>query len=224
MKIIVSKLLSGENIYKTIDEALHNAKDLDEILIKSGLYREQINISKQLRIMGESETLISVDNENMGKGIISINETCRISNLKIKATNGEALQLYNSNDVEISNCEFISTKGHCVTIMNSSNFKLKNCYFKSFEDSIFYSNYFDTGGEITNSKIHSNEGYCIMVTNEGLLNINHSDLITEKKYNIRLCNNSKIILKKCKYKYPVEKNIILDMDTKLLNPNFTILN
>ena len=31
MKIIVSKLLTGNNIYKTINEAVEKAKDCDEI-------------------------------------------------------------------------------------------------------------------------------------------------------------------------------------------------
>ena len=221
MRLIVSKMDNGTNIYKTINEALHIANDYDEILIKSGLYRETIYISKPIKLLGESNVKILMKNNVMDSPIISISEETTINNIEVISTDGIALSLYGSYDSKITNCSIISNNGNAVSIM-ASNFSFSNCIIESYNYAFFYSTLFNTMSYITNSTIKSTNDYAIKLTQSANLSIKNSKLISENKNTISLSEDSKIILTNNTIEFPNNKNIIQDYNTKMVNPNLII--
>lgn len=221
MKLIVSKLENGNNIYKTINEALNVANDYDEILIKTGLYRETIYISKPIKLLGESNVKILMNNNMMDSPIISISEETTINNLEIVSTNGIVLSIYGCNDINITNCSIISNNGNAVSIM-ASNFCFSNCIIESHNYALFYSSLFNTISNITNSTIKSTNDYAIKLTQSANLSIKNSKLISENKNTISLSKDSKIILTNNTIEFPNNKNIIQDYNTKMVNHNLII--
>ena len=222
MKLIVSKLENGNNIYKTINEALDRANDYDEILLKSGLYRETIYIHKPIKLMGENNVKITMNNTMMDNPIISIAEETTINNIEIVSTEGVALSIYGSNDIKITNCSIISNNGNAVSIM-ASNFSISNCIIESHNYALFYSSLFNTISNISNTTIKSNNDYAIKLTQSANLSIKNSKLISLNKNTISLTNDSKILLNNNIIEYPNNKNIIQDYNTKMVNPNLIIV-
>ena len=222
MKLIVSKSDNGNNIYKTINEALDYANQYDEILIRSGLYRETIYISKPIKLLGESNVKLIMNNTMMESPIISISEETTINNIDIVSINGIAMSIYGSNDIKITNCNIVSNNGNAVSIM-ASNFIFSDCIIESYNYAFFFSSLFDTKSYITNTTIQSSNDYAIKLNQSAHLSIKNSKLISKNKNTISLNDDSKIILTNNIIEYPNNKNIIQDYDTKMVNPNLIIL-
>ena len=221
MKLIVSKLDTGNNTYHTINEALEKANDYDEIVIKSGLYRESLFISRPITLSGDSNVKILMNNTMTDSPIISISEETTISNIDFVSINGLTMSIYGCNDIKIKNCSIISNNGNAVSIM-ASNFCFTNCIIESYSYALFFSTLFNTQSYITNTIIKSTKDYAIKLTQLANLSIKNSKLISENKNTISLKEDSKIILTDNIIEFPNNKNVIQDYHTKMVNPNLII--
>ena len=94
----------GFGNYKTISEAVENAKSGDTIYVKSGIYKEHLILDKTLVIMpptGEDGTCV-LDGDGSEIGIEVLAEGCRIEGLTIKNFRGPGICL-DSGGNEIRN-------------------------------------------------------------------------------------------------------------------------
>ena len=221
MQLIVSKLDTGNNIYQTINKALESANDYDEIVIKSGLYRESLFISKPITLSGNSNVKILMNNTITDSPIISISEETTINNIEFVSINGLTMSIYGSNDIKINNCSIISNNGNAVSIM-ASNFSFSNCIIESYHYALFFSTLFNTQSYIINTTIKSTNDYAIKLTKLANLSIKNSKLISKNKNTISLKEDSKIILTNNIIEFPNNKNVIQDYRTKMVNPNLIV--
>jgi len=223
-EIKVSKNLKGDNVFKTLNDALNNAGECDKIYIYAGLYREQIYITKKVHIYAEKGTLLILDNNTSGSAVMAISAECIIENIIVKSTNGTSLQINYCNNVKLQNCQFYSLNGDCMSIYNSDYLEFVRCTFQSIGDSIYYTACFGNKCILTQCIIKSDRGYGITLAGEALVDIQKTTIETLQNYNIKLIRNASIAISESKLLYPKDKGIILDYGTPRLNPNFKLDN
>lgn len=58
--------------YPTIQEAINKANASDTITVKPGIYYEHINVTKQIKLMGEDPTTTIIDGEDKNQSIVTV--------------------------------------------------------------------------------------------------------------------------------------------------------
>lgn len=131
--VTVSKKNSAD--YTTIQEALNNAEENQTIIIKTGTYKEILNIKKTIKIVGEENTIINPISKKNKYAIRLGAPNIIIKNLTIK--NG-APGLYttgiriSSSKNQIENCRFEDTPIG-ISSWTSENL-IEKCSFKNCTD------------------------------------------------------------------------------------------
>ena len=106
-----SEMLVVPDNYHTIQEAIQNASTGDTIVVKAGVYYENLLVDKSVSIVGENkETTIIIGTGNVTRGqqtvITLAAEAIEISGFTIKSQNYSSSSLYASGiSVEADNCE-----------------------------------------------------------------------------------------------------------------------
>jgi len=106
-----TKTLVVPDNYPSIQEAIENAAEGDIILVKSGIYYENLLVDKSLTIQGEKkENTILIGTGNVTRGqqtvITLAAQNTKVSGLTIKSQNYSNSKLYASGiSVEADNCE-----------------------------------------------------------------------------------------------------------------------
>lgn len=158
--------------YRTIQEAIENAAKGDTILIKSGIYYENLLVDKSLTIQGENkETAIIIGTGNVTRGeqtvITLVAENTKVSGLSIMSQNYSDSKLYSSGiSVEADNCEI-------------SNNIISNTYY-----GIFCS--VQSGITITQNQITSNLKDGIRFCGGSLVTISQNNITKNAKGGIAL--------------------------------------
>ncbi|MEA2054515.1 MAG: right-handed parallel beta-helix repeat-containing protein [Candidatus Thermoplasmatota archaeon] len=98
---------AGQGNYTSIQDAVNNASDGDEIYIFPGFYHEHVVINKSVSLIGKSENSTVVDADFTGNAIEILSSSVKISNLTVRNGGGEkenALIKVSSDGNEIKNC------------------------------------------------------------------------------------------------------------------------
>ena len=209
-----------EGFYQTIDEVLSICEDNDTIQIESGLYEDNLTINKELTIIGIGDVKIFSDNTKY-ENTIFILEKVKMINITIESVLGNALHLYSSMDCSFIDCDIISSKGRAITITGSSYFLFEKCNIKSPDTCIVYDCFFDNGGEIKNSVIETDYGYCIRVIKQSLLKLVKCRL-TSNNYLCCITDEAQIQVKDCDLKESEKKDIVV-FQNMALTANFVYL-
>jgi len=148
-----NKSSSGNEQFKTIQEAVVKAKDLDRILIKHGVYTEQVIIKKSLILEGSGHVTIQSKSTPL---MMEAAAACKISNMTIKQTGEKEMcgVLVKQGNVIMEHCEISSESGCGIECQQECQITLTNC-------------------QVSDCKLH---GIWLKGTSSGLF---ENDIITE---------------------------------------------
>ncbi|BBE31559.1 S-layer protein [Tepiditoga spiralis] len=110
--------------YKTIQEALNNAKIGDTIILEKGTYRENVIITKDVNIKGEDDVLIQPKNNDKSVFKIYDSSNVNISNIKITSP-GTGINIINAG-VHLNNVEIYSSKDAIFGYLFNNDFSMEN--------------------------------------------------------------------------------------------------
>lgn len=151
--IIVDK--SGGGDFTTISEAIENAVDGDRIIVRPGIYQENVLVDKNISIEGENRETTVIEASSDGHTVKLYKLThCTISNLTIRnaigtgndniyldecsnvticdctirnSASSDGISLYRCSYITITNCSILSNKqGNGIFFIFSSNCVVKN--------------------------------------------------------------------------------------------------
>jgi hypothetical protein len=209
-----------EGFYQTIEEVLLICEDNDTLRIESGIYEENLTVKKELTIIGLGEVKIFSDNSKY-ENTLFVLEKVKLINITIESMYGNALHLYTSMDSSIIDCNIISNKGRAITITGCSYFVFDRCKIKSPDTNIIYDCFFDNGGEIKNSNIEAEFGFCVRVIKQGVLKL--ENCILESKHHLCcLTDEAQIKTKDSTFKVFDKKDIVI-FQNMALPANFIYL-
>jgi parallel beta-helix repeat protein len=134
---------SGPGNYSAIQSAIDNSSNDDIIFIYKGVYRETLQINKNLAILGEDrqDTIIDAgqseqyDVLTVNASSISLNNLTIQNSSKYKA--GVRIQNLHTQSM-IQNCTLLTKEG--INVFSSENLTIDNCLFREGRDGIFFIN------------------------------------------------------------------------------------
>jgi parallel beta-helix repeat protein len=100
-------LIVGEYGFDTINEALKHASDGDEIIVRAGVYREQVVINKSLKLFGEGFEKTVIETDALMDAVLIIANNVSVQGFTIRNCGGTAyssgIRLVNASDCKIEN-------------------------------------------------------------------------------------------------------------------------
>lgn len=156
---------------QSIQAAIDNANDGDEIIVKKGVYNECLCIEKEITLKGESESRDEMpvvwndlgDEFEQDDAVIRVTSKCTVQNLIVRG-----LETGTSQDEDFYDYEFLGYDSDCdmalVLVHGDANFK--NVLV---QDSMFYGiviNY-EVDGKFENCEVERTNGVLIGVKSEG---------------------------------------------------------
>ena len=165
--LIVSKQTPGD--YTTINAALITANFGDKIIIKPGIYKESIKITKKISLLGDGNR-DDIVIESINSDCITM-ETSQadISNLTIRSSTEGNLNFFaginiSRGKIGIENCDISSNSQACIKVSGFGDPTIRNCKIHdSKESGIFFSEH--GSGTLDNCDIFNNSGTGITVYN-----------------------------------------------------------
>lgn len=120
----------GPNNYTSIQAAIDDAHARDTIFVYSGVYYEEIEITKAIQLTGEHKDTTIIDGDNQTTTRICVNSNNVVfNNFTVRNAPGDfwtnAITVYDDDYVRISNCTITQCDG--LTVWNSSNVRIENC-------------------------------------------------------------------------------------------------
>jgi parallel beta-helix repeat protein len=183
---------SGLDNYDTIQEAIDDAFDGDEIFVYTGVYTENILVDKSLKITGENRLSTIIDGEGIGTVFEIVSDDVFISNITFKNSGIDTLNdsnvragvyiksngcsiidvmiidcdvgliLLNSIDIVVENCEFDNNAGG-INLFNTTNSILSNCTVKNSYDNWGIQFQISHNNKLSNSNISDNLDYGLLI-------------------------------------------------------------
>jgi len=102
-----STLVVGEGGFKTIKEALEHALDGDEIIVKAGIYREQVVVNKSLKLRGEGFEKTVIETDAFVDAVVIFANNVSVQGFAVRNYGGTAyssgIRLINASDCKIKN-------------------------------------------------------------------------------------------------------------------------
>jgi parallel beta-helix repeat protein len=128
--------INGTGDYTTIHEAIFNANNGDTINVKAGIYNENIQISKQISLIGEGANDTIIKGNEVGNVVIITGKYVTVTNFTITgsgSTEEEAgLKLDNAQYCKIESNNISFNKGSGIRVWKSNNCSiLKNKVFSN---------------------------------------------------------------------------------------------
>ena len=185
--------------FATITEAINAANPGDRILVRPGLYQENIVMDKPLEIMGDGE-LSEIVVETKGKNVMVFRTTMgRVSNLTLRQNEGDFFCVdIAQGRLEIDECDITSQGFSCVSIHGGADPRIKRNRIHdgmkhgvsvyengkgTIEDNDIYGNGFSgveirDGGNpvVRQNKIYDGKGGGIFVNNNGKGTIEENEI------------------------------------------------
>jgi hypothetical protein len=121
-----NKSTDGNVKYKTIQEAVVKANDMDRILIKSGTYNEQVTVKKSLIIEGIGEVIIQCKSTPIQ---FEAPAACKVSNLAIYQIGEKetAAVCVKQGNIMLEHCEISAESGCGIEALQECQITLNNC-------------------------------------------------------------------------------------------------
>jgi parallel beta-helix repeat protein len=180
--------------YDTIQSAINSVltKDGDTIICNAGTYNEDVLVSKNLTILGESSKNTFVNSfhiTNSGSGTV-------ISNFSLTGGSGEAITLQDANNCEINDNVISGGYSVGIALVNSDS---NNIYGNIIDNSLaanYYGIYFENSSEnlISHNAIRNSTRDGIWIQNSVMNNIEFNEVTNNalSGINIDSSNNNQI--------------------------------
>ncbi len=163
--IVVDQMHRGD--YTTISEAVMIACPGDRILVKPGLYEEEMTVDKPLEILGDGN-LRDIVIRAAGKSALSFKTVMgRISNLTLQQLDGEGCCVdISQGRLELDDCDIVGHARACVAIHSGADPRMrKNRIHNSKAEGV---SVYDSGlGILEENDIYSNGGPGVAISKYG---------------------------------------------------------
>ena len=181
--------------YPTIQEALNAANPGDTVLVRSGVYVENVLVNKSLSLIGENPATTIIDGGGIGNVVSIIANNVEIQNFNVKNSGGgwiSGINIENCNGTLIKNNE-IANNRFGIYLKNSSRNIIYGNNLTNNNDCIFLdkgcSNNTVSGNNITNNE------HAVDVRDYSNNNVISENNITNNRWNgIYLFNSSKNVI------------------------------
>jgi parallel beta-helix repeat protein len=123
---------SGAGNYTSIQGAIDDAENGDDVFVYNGIYIENLIVNKSIDLIGENREITVIDGNSSNDVIIIINDNVLITNFSIKNSGNNAfsidsgIKIRYSFDVSIINCKIYDSNSG-ITIQESENSYINNC-------------------------------------------------------------------------------------------------
>jgi parallel beta-helix repeat protein len=169
---------SGNDQYKTIQEAVVAANNMDRIIVKSGTYNEQVTINKAVILEGIGEVIIQCKSTPL---VFEAPAACKISNFVV-AQIGEkenCAVMVKQGNIILEHIEVSSLSGCGVEAVQDCQVTLNNCHISNCKlHGIWLKG---TSSGLFENNIISNNGW------DGVNTVGDSDMIIRQ---CQICQNS----------------------------------
>ncbi len=163
--IVVDQMHRGD--HTTIQEAIIAARPGDRILVKPGLFEEEMIMDKPLEIFGDGD-LRDIVIRAAGKSALSFKTVMgRVSNLTLQQADGDECCVdISQGRLELDGCDITGHAQACVAIRSGADPRLrKNCIHDGKADGI---SVYDNGlGILEENDIYSNAGSGVAISRGG---------------------------------------------------------
>jgi hypothetical protein len=163
--IVVDQMHRGD--HTTISEAIMAARPGDRILVKPGLFEEEVTVDKPLEIFGDGD-LRDIVIRAAGKSALSFRTVMgRVSNLTLQQAGGDECCVdISQGRLELDGCDITGNSLACVAIHSGADPRLrKNCIHDGKAEGI---SIYDNGlGILEENDIHSNSGSGVAISSGG---------------------------------------------------------
>lgn len=212
-EITVSK--QGDGQYKTIGDAINNAKPRTRILVKPGVYNEGFVIDKPLEIIGDGESGKVIIDSALADCIQMKAETASVRGLVLhgraipKDENCFATVNIFSGELMIEDCEIISDLGMCVSIRGAnSNPLIRNCKVHHGKIGGIFA-WEDGRGIIEECDIFSNSNLGIGIKQSGNPVIRQCRIYDNDKWGVGIDENGKGLVEDCEIYANVQMGVAI---------------
>ncbi|CUT16938.1 MULTISPECIES: right-handed parallel beta-helix repeat-containing protein [Candidatus Ichthyocystis] len=166
---VITMTNDGTGDFPTLVDAVKKCPDNGTIILKPGIYLENIIISRPIKIIGEGD-VDDIEIRSSGSCNFLIDSDCILKNFTIRQFGGidwYAIDIRGPYNVEIDRCHIQSDCNSCIAIHNEANPYIHHCFI---HDSVDGSGIFiyDRGrGRIENNKITWNKHAGIEIKTQG---------------------------------------------------------
>ena len=177
--------------FATITEAINAANPGDRILVRPGLYQENIVMDKPLEIMGDGE-LSEIVVETKGKNVMVFRTTMgRVSNLTLRQNEGDFFCVdIAQGRLEIDECDITSQGFSCVSIHGGADPRIKrNRIHDGMKHGV--SVYENGKGTIEDNDIYGNGFSGVAIRDEGNPVVRQNRIHDEKQNGVLVYENGK---------------------------------
>ncbi|KAA0007502.1 MAG: hypothetical protein FE035_01645 [Thermoplasmata archaeon] len=122
---------SGENNYTSIQDAIDDADSGDTVYVHSGVYYENINLYKPLKLIGEDKKTTVIDGMKKGDTVFISSDNCTIQGFTIRNCSEGSFSnvLVQANDAEVLNNIIIGGNGWGMYLYYASSATIVNNTF-----------------------------------------------------------------------------------------------
>ena len=239
MKIDYIVSNNGNGNYKTITEALANAKEGQTIYVKSGIYKEHFVIDKKIKLIGDIENRPEVTNVSDNVCVVKANAVIKniiFSNIADNFVDEDEVEQYSILRVLasplIDNCEIVGSSRIGLEISHQSNATIVNTkisrnssynVYIDFDSNPTF-NYCDihTGESnglfvcddaccsFINCSIHDNFGSNIEVEEIGSIFMEECTITDSECYGLEIDSSANGTIKNCYFAYNQDSNISIE--------------
>ena len=195
---------SGGGDYRSIGSAILGAKPGDVILIRAGTYKENVQVDRDVEIVGEGgSTKVTVEGEGGGTVATFANGSATVTGLSIRLvgggpadkTSGAVLVL--AGTPTIDQCDLSSSAGSAIFIVGATAKPvIRNCTVRDSRDNgIFILE--EGGGTIEKCRISGNGSAGVMTKSGGDPTVRECELRDNKQAGIVVLENGRGTFTEC---------------------------
>ncbi len=170
---------TSEHPYKNLREALKKAKAGDEIHVRAGVYKGNIEIPKGVKVFGEDRERVIIEADDNSYEVVDMNHKTELNKVTVKGGN-YGIRIGKNDRASVINCVVKNSRKHGILIETS---EVSDKYKASITDSLITKN--------GKKGIYSAQRRLVLINNQIISNGNDG---------LEIEANSRVWLKKNKFK------------------------
>ncbi|MCD6331534.1 MAG: right-handed parallel beta-helix repeat-containing protein, partial [Thermoplasmata archaeon] len=164
----------GYDHFASIQDGINAVLDRGKVIVYAGLYNENVIVNKEVNVIGENASLVTVDGGGTGDVFAIVANNVSISNITARNGGEEGIYVEGAANINISNC-IIAFNGDCGILLNqSTNVSVfGNIIHNNSFDGILL--YYSSGNKIVGNTVYWNgignngEGILLMYSNSNYI-------------------------------------------------------